>query len=75
MVETFFNYLFLADFIALIFLLFRSDRNDFFMLFVKDYTDKNYRELIMFILMCIAILWVTIPISIYQIIKDQNQEK
>ena len=75
MVETFFNYLFLADFIALILLLFRSDRNDFFMLFVKDYTDKNYRELIMFILMCIAILWVTIPISIYQIIKDQNQEK
>jgi hypothetical protein len=74
MVETFFTYLFLIDFLALFLIMLRKDRNDFYAIIINDYTTKRYFDLVVFFLMCYILLWLTIPISIQQIINDQKQD-
>jgi hypothetical protein len=74
-IETLFDLLIFADLLALVLILCRTDRNDFYLLFTSELCNKRYFDLLMLLIMCFVMLWLTIPISIYQIIKDKNQTK
>ena len=69
------NFLVVADLIAFLLIICRSDKDDFFALFSNELIAQKYFDLFMLIVMCFLMLWLTIPISIYQIITDKNRNK